>query len=106
MSFISLLLFILVGVGITNIVVNASILSWIRDWLMKHSNFLNGLLSCMLCSGFWIGCFLSFFYPNISIVAGGAIISLLSYTFGIIIAYIDTATDVLTAQIEYVDTEE
>jgi hypothetical protein len=106
MTFVSLILFILIGIGITNIVVNASILDRIRDMLTSQSEFLEGLLGCMLCSGFWIGALLSFGYESIGIIAGGAVISLTSYAFGSLMEYVHASTNVKEAQIEYIDVEE
>ena len=106
MTFVNLLLFILIGIGITNIVVNASILDSVRDYITNGSEFLKGLLGCMLCSGFWVGGMLSIGYEDIGIIAGGAVISLMSYAFGTVMDYVQAGTDVFEAQIEYTDVEE
>lgn len=106
MIFVELILFILIGTGITNIVVNASILDKVREMLSEQSEFLEGLLECMLCSGFWVGAILSIGYAEVGFIAGGAIISLMSYTFGSLMDYIHTSVSVFEAQIEQTDVEE
>jgi hypothetical protein len=45
------------SVGVTNIIVNASILDPIRLFIHKRSKFFSSLIGCMLCSGFWVGFF-------------------------------------------------
>jgi hypothetical protein len=106
MSFVDLVLFILIGVGITNIVVNASILNKFRGFIKRKSKFMSTMTECMLCTGFWIGLLLSIIYPSISFIAGGAIISLISNLFGNIIEYINVSSEIKRAQIEYIDVEE
>jgi hypothetical protein len=87
---INFLLFILAGVGITNLVVNASILEGIRDYLGSKSSFLDKLLSCMMCSGFWVGIGISFLF-NINPIVAAATISLLSNKYSYFIEYIELA---------------
>jgi hypothetical protein len=106
MTFVNLILFILIGTGITNVVVNASILDRVRDMLTSKSDFLSGLLGCMLCSGFWVGALLSLGYTGIGLIAGGAVVSLLSYTFGSVMEYLHASITVKEAQVEYIDDEE
>ncbi len=97
---VNLLLFILVGVGITNLVVNASLLDNLRDIVIKESSFFGKLVTCMMCSGFWIGCAVSLFYPSIGIIAGGAVISLLSYITGTILDYLNVLIAVKSIELE------
>ena len=92
---IDLLLFLFVGVGITNIVVNASILDNLRDFIALRSPFFEKLTSCMLCAGFWVGVFLSFFTPTIfgmfgviAPICAGATISLFSALYDIVTDYL------------------
>lgn len=87
---IMFLLFILAGVGITNLVVNATILDYPRDLISARSDFFAKLLSCMMCSGFWIGMFIGIYF-DINIIFSGAAISLLSYTFGLFIEFLEVA---------------
>jgi hypothetical protein len=100
MNFITLLLFILAGVGITNLVVNASILDYPRDFIIERSEFFNGLLTCMMCSGFWVGMLLAIFTPGINLLYGGAIISLLSYITGSLLDYLQIITAIKSMQLE------
>jgi hypothetical protein len=55
-----LLLIILVGYAISNIVVFGSIFEGLRDTAQRVSpNFFGKLLSCMMCTPFWVGFTLS-----------------------------------------------
>lgn len=92
---IKIILFMLCGVGITNLVVNATILDFLRKFLIslpkkiqkyfkilstlnckRMQNFIKKLLDCMMCSGFWVGLFISIFF-GINPIVGAIIISLL-----------------------------
>ena len=59
------LLFLFSAVGITNIVVNASILDYPRDFISKGSVWMEKLLSCMMCTGFWVGILIWLFNKDI-----------------------------------------
>jgi len=58
MEIITLILFILIGTGITNIVVNSTILDSLRDFIVSKAKGLSKpfgelvetLLSCMMCA--------------------------------------------------------
>jgi hypothetical protein len=52
------LIYILVGWGITDILVNGSILNGIRNFCLVKIPFLGKLFTCIQCSGFWVGIFL------------------------------------------------
>tara|TARA_R110000824_G_C14849970_1_gene639976 strand:+ start:302 stop:625 length:324 start_codon:yes stop_codon:yes gene_type:complete len=55
-----LILIILVSYGISNIVVFGSIFESLRDYAMSFNpNFLGKLLTCMMCTPFWVGFFIS-----------------------------------------------
>ena len=55
-----LILIILVSYGISNIVVFGAIFEKLRDYAMAFSpNFWGKLLTCMMCTPFWVGFFLS-----------------------------------------------
>jgi hypothetical protein len=49
------LIYILVGWGITDILVNGSILQGIRNYFLVQLPFLGKLFTCVQCSGFWVG---------------------------------------------------
>ena len=51
---------IIIGWSITNIVVNGSIFDGVRIYLMVKSQMFSKLLTCMQCSGFWVGIVLGF----------------------------------------------
>jgi len=52
------LIYILIGWGITDILVNGSILDGIRNFCLVKIPFLGKLFTCIQCSGFWVGIFL------------------------------------------------
>lgn len=53
-----ILLFILGVIGMTHIIVDASIFQWLRDWMDKHlSEKVSKLIHCYQCTGFWCGLF-------------------------------------------------
>jgi hypothetical protein len=55
-----LLLIIFVGYGISNMIVHGSIFEKLRDWSdLYNPNFFGKLFSCMMCTPFWVGFFLS-----------------------------------------------
>lgn len=55
-----MILIILVSYGISNIIVFGAIFEKLRDYAMAFSpNFWGKLLTCMMCTPFWVGFFLS-----------------------------------------------
>ena len=57
-----ILLCILVCFGLTMIIVESVIFSPIRQFLGTRFGFFRSLLTCMLCTGTWIGFVFSFYY--------------------------------------------
>lgn len=99
MSIMYFLLFILAGIGITNIVVNASILDNPRDFIIHQSDFFGKLVTCMMCSGFWVGCILGVF-SGINPIYAGATISLLSFTFGLFTEYMEVTIALIASELD------
>jgi hypothetical protein len=90
MTFIEIFLFIAVGVGITNLLVNASILEPFRNFFGGLGQKYNELINCMLCTGFWVGIFLAIFWPALpTVIASGVLISLFSQMYGTFIDLIN-----------------
>ena len=55
-----IILIILVAYGISNIIVYGSIFEKLREYAMAFSpNFFGKLLTCMMCTPFWVGFFLT-----------------------------------------------
>lgn len=52
------LIYILIGWGLTDFLVNGSILDKIRVYFLVKFPLFAKLLSCIRCSGFWVGAFL------------------------------------------------
>jgi len=55
-----LLLATLASYGLCHIIMYAEIVSYIREYLKKYT-FFKKLLACALCTGFWVGIFISTF---------------------------------------------
>jgi hypothetical protein len=51
----SLLLWCLAVYGITFLLADAKILSFVREPLINRVKFFDGLLGCYFCTGFWVG---------------------------------------------------
>jgi hypothetical protein len=50
-----IIFFLLIGWSITSILVNGSIFDPLRNYLTVKAPFFSKLLTCMQCSGFWVG---------------------------------------------------
>ena len=84
----NLLMWAFVAYGMTTILVYGSIFNGLRTGIHNWGNniytplnflgkFLSGLISCMLCTGTWVGFFLSlaYFSPNVEYVGLNKILS-------------------------------
>lgn len=75
-------LFFIIGCyGITNILVNGKIFLPLRNFLSKKNNFLYSLISCMMCTGFWIGVFMFLLFQYIGIFFIPITQNILNYIF-------------------------
>jgi|ETNvirenome_6_85_1030632.scaffolds.fasta_scaffold30427_4 hypothetical protein len=83
MSLVELLVFLLTSAGLTAGVVGSSLLEPIRSAIFARSNFLKELLSCPMCTGLWVGAFLSVYFDVNFIVAGlmSSVFSWIVYSF-------------------------
>ena len=62
-----ILIMLFLGWSLTNILVNGSILDKIRDYSLVKIRPLGKLLSCVMCSGFWVGLFIylvAYYFSN------------------------------------------
>jgi hypothetical protein len=105
MAIVNFLLFLIAGVGITNLVVNASILDIPRDFIIKEEPLLGKLVTCMMCSGFWIGLLMGIF-SGVNPIYAGAAISVLSYTYEVSIEYIEILSAVQASKIDSIEIAE
>lgn len=86
----NLIIFMLVCVGLTNIIQNEVIFSPIREYLYNNYVKIYNFISCPTCAGFWLGMLTGIFIPIITpfilnLVVCGVISSLLNKIFGLII---------------------
>lgn len=58
------MIYILLAYGLTNIIVYGSIFETPRTWLKSKSKWMDDLLSCVMCSSFWVGVILGWFVNN------------------------------------------
>ncbi len=78
-----LIITILLTYGMTNIIVNGSIFESFRNWFAHRADKwifekTYQLLSCMMCSGFWVGAFVGAFlgpFPQWNILFNGCLYS-------------------------------
>jgi len=54
-----MLFWILAAYGMTTILVYGSIFEKFRDFVIRYSNFFGKLITCMMCTSFWVGAFMS-----------------------------------------------
>ena len=89
--FYYLLFFILSSCGITFIITHSSIFEPIREFVERRSNFFGELLSCPMCSGFWVGFLLSVVdFQEYNPIYAGAITSLISWFIATFTFYINS----------------
>jgi len=67
---LNLILITLIAYGITNILVFGSIFESSRTYLTNNSTFLGKLVSCMMCTSFWVGVLLSVTVKSITYSSG------------------------------------
>lgn len=78
MSLVEFLTFVLGCSGITIIIVMSYVLEPVREFLSKKSRHIKKLLSCTMCTGFWVGAIASIWF-SINPIFAGAISSLVSW---------------------------
>lgn len=105
------IIYLMVGIGLTNILVNASILETLRQNISQKNNIIGEMLECMLCTGFWTGMFLGLFYPIINffllnIIISGIIISLFSNIYSIVFELLIVLRYYIQNKIEVVEDEQ
>ena len=78
MSLVEFLTFVLGCSGITIIIVMSYVLEPVRELLSKRSDHIRKLLSCTMCTGFWVGLIVSL-WMDINPVLAGAMTSMISW---------------------------
>lgn len=58
-----LVIFSLVVYGITTAIVQSKIIKPFREFFKSRSKWIYSLLTCMMCTGFWVSLGVSFFIP-------------------------------------------
>lgn len=85
------IVFITFCIGLTNLIVSASILDTPREWLSNKNSLIKKLLSCMMCAGFWVG-LLSSLLVGINPILAAVISSLFSHLFGVLVGCVESIT--------------
>ena len=83
MFFATYVAFLLSSVGLTNVLMNGTILNKPRTWIKSQSSFFHDLFSCGMCLGWWTGLLHAIFAALIWIVAT---ITLGGHTFAMVCA--------------------
>ena len=78
MSLVEFLVFTLGGAGLTLIIVLSILLEPIRDFLSSKSSYAEKLLSCTMCTGFWVGGIASIWF-EINPLFAATMVSLVSW---------------------------
>lgn len=84
---LQLFIFIMISVSVTNILVNSELFDSIRERIGQKSLYLQKLLSCMMCLGFWVGIVCGYFFPvvGINLIGSGLVASIGAYTYAVIV---------------------
>lgn len=96
---ISLIWFCLAGVGITNLIVNGAIFDAPRNFIVRNSPFLGKMITCMMCSGYWVG-FVMGFIAGINFIYAAACISLFSFVFSYLIEITELTIAIKDAELK------
>ena len=96
MSLVELIIFTIGCSGLTTLIVLSVILEPPRAFLSEKSEFLEKLLGCTMCTGFWVGGIASIWF-DINPLLAASMISLVSWTvssmvemFNVISVYFDS----------------
>lgn len=100
MQLTELLIFCLSSAGITLIIVASDIMAPLRSFLSR-SLWLEKLLNCSMCTGVWVGAFLSLYF-DINPVIGASIASVVSWSVHNIV----DAANSIAANLDNPDEEE
>tara|TARA_B100000700_G_C14771521_1_gene726969 strand:+ start:501 stop:809 length:309 start_codon:yes stop_codon:yes gene_type:complete len=99
MSLVEFLIFISSCAGITVLIVLSYVLDPAREFVSQRSAFLGKLLSCTMCTGFWVGVTCSAFF-DINPVFAGAISSLFSWSIASVVDAFSTISLYLDSHLE------
>ena len=100
--------FVLLGVGLTNLLINASILDAFRSYFVLMLSYIIGneqaltLSSCMMCAGFWVGLFLAVILGGtpFQVFSAGCIVSLSSNLYDRVSYLLDALGALISSKIE------
>jgi hypothetical protein len=104
MSLVEFLSFTLGCTGITVTIVLSHLLEPVREFISSKSNFLNKLINCTMCTGFWVGAVCSIWF-DINPVLAGATSALLSWSVSSIVETFNTVSLYLDSHLEDEDGE-
>ena len=84
MNIVDLFIFTFGCSGLTILIVSSSILEPVRDFVSSKSSYLERLINCTMCSGFWVGLVASLFC-GMNPIWGAAISSLFSWSISSVV---------------------
>lgn len=96
--------FILGLVGVTVIITAGSIFEGLREKIASLSPFLEKLINCPMCTGFWVGLFFGFITDYGPPIILGGLVSLLSWAVYTVIFYFAVKSEWYQAQ--FISTQE
>ena len=99
MSLVEFLSFTLGCTGITVIIVLSHLLEPIREFISNKSSVLNKLITCTMCTGFWVGAICSIWF-DINMVFAGATSALLSWSVSSVVETFNTISLYLDSYLE------
>lgn len=85
MNLAELILFLLWTTGATFIVVSSTILEPVRQYIFSKITHSEKLLTCHMCTGFWIGVFAGLAQVELNPLQAGCMVSLTSWTLAMLI---------------------
>ena len=93
---VELILFFLASIGMTHVVVDGSIFSWLRSLAVKYlPKRISAIFSCYQCAGMWCGFLLGYFIIDkdpIKVFACGCASSFLSMLAATFLNYLEAQT--------------
>jgi len=99
--FYNLLFFVLSSCGITFLITHSSIFEPVREFIGRRSDFFGELVNCPMCSGFWVGFFISIIdFQDYNPIYSGAIVSLVSWLIAVFAFYINSIALAMETSIE------
>ena len=100
LSTLHLIIFVLITAGITSVITTSSLLSPVREYILKKSEYFGEMVHCPMCMGFWVGAAVSSMSFGINPIYGGAIASFMSWSLVSFVDMMQTISSYAESKIE------